>query len=111
MIVLMNGNTITQQLVAVEGFSLEECFHKDIIKSAIDVPEVLSVGCVLQEDGSWVDAEGVVVEMPVVEEPVVEAVEEPAAEEPVAEEAAEEPAAEEPVVEEAAEEAAEEPVE
>lgn len=104
MIVLMNGNTITQQLVAVEGFSLEECFHKDIIKSAIDVPEVLSVGCVLQEDGSWVDAEGVVVEMPVVEEPVVEAVEEPA-------EAVEEPAAEEPVVEEAAEEAAEEPVE
>lgn len=98
----MNGNTITQQLVAVEGFSLGECFHKDIIKSAIDVPEVLSVGCVLQEDGSWVDAEGVAVEIPVVEDPVVEAAEEPA-EEPVVEEAAEEPAAEEPSAEEPAE--------
>ena len=106
MIVLMNGNTITQQLVAVEGFSLEECFHKDIIKSAIDVPEVLSVGCVRQEDGSWVDAEGVVVEIPVVEDPVVEAAEEPA-EEPVVEEAAEEPAAEEAAEEPAAEEPAE----
>ena len=104
MIVLMNENTIAQELVAVEGFSLEECFHKDIIKSAIDVPEFLSVGCVQQEDGSWVDAEGVVVEIPIVEEPVVEPAEEPA-EEPVAEEAAEE-AAEEP-----AEEAAEEPAE
>ena len=81
----MNGNTISQELVAVEGFSLKECFHKDIINSAIDVPEVLSVGCVLQEDGSWVDAEGVAVEMPVVEEPVVEEVaEEPAVEEPAA---------------------------
>ena len=88
--VLMNGNTISQELVAVEGFSLKECFHKDIINSAIDVPEVLSVGCVLQEDGSWVDAEGVAVEMPVVEEPVVEEVaEEPAVEEPAAEESAE----------------------
>jgi len=92
--VLMNGNTISQELVAVEGFSLKECFHKDIINSAIDVSEVLSVGCVLQEDGSWVDAEGVAVEMPVVEEPVVEAAEEPAEEpaEEAAEEAAEEPA-------------------
>lgn len=96
MIVLMNGNTIAQELVAVEGFSLNECFHKDIIKSAIGVSEVLSVGCVLQEDGSWVDAEGVPVEIPVADEPAEEPAEEPAAEEPVAEEAAEEPAAEEP---------------
>ena len=105
--VLMNGNTIAQELVVVEGFSLAECFHKDIIQSAIDVPEVLSVGCVRQEDGSWVDAEGVAVEIPVVEEPVVEAAEEPA-EVPV-ESPAEAPA-EEPV-EASAEEPAEAPVE
>jgi hypothetical protein len=103
MIVLMNGNTIAQQLVAVEQFSLEECFHKDIMKSAIDVPEVLSVGCVRQEDGSWLDAEGVAVEIPVVEEPVVEAEEAP-------EEAPAEAPAEAPV-EAPAEEPAEEPAE
>ena len=97
MIVLMNENTIAQELVAVEGFSLEECFHKDIIKSAIEVPDYVSSGCTLQDDGTWFDAEGVLIEASVIAE------EEPVVEEEVVEEVAEEPAAEEPAAEEPAE--------
>ena len=80
--------------------------HKDVlIKSAIEVPDYVSSGCTLQDDGTWFDAEGVLIEASVIAE------EEPVVEEAVVEEVAEEPAAEELVVEEAAEEAAEEPAE
>ncbi len=93
---IFNENTVAQILTPVDGFDLEDCFHKDVLKSAIEVPDYVSSGCTLQDDGTWFDAEGVLIEAsviaeeePVVEEAVVEAVEEPAVkneEEEVAEE-------------------------
>lgn len=93
---IFNENTVAQILTPIDGFDLEDCFHKDVLKSAIEVPDYVSSGCTLQDDGTWFDAEGVLIEAsviaeeePVVEEPVVEAVEEPAVkneEEEVAEE-------------------------
>ena len=96
---IFNENTVAQILTPVDGFDLEDCFHKDVLKSAIEVPDYVSSGCTIQDDGTWFDAEGVLIEAsviaeeePVVEEAVIEEVEEPvveAAEEPVAEEPAE----------------------
>ena len=93
---IFNENTVAQILTPIDGFDLQDCFHKDVLKSAIEVPDYVSSGCTLQDDGTWFDAEGVLIEAsviaeeePVVEEPVVEAVEEPAVkneEEEVAEE-------------------------
>ena len=102
---IFNENTVAQILTPINGFDLEDCFHKDVLISAIEVPDYVSSGCTLQDDGTWFDAEGVLIEASVIaeEEPVVEE----AAVEEVAEEPAQEPAAEEPVVEEAAEEPAE----
>ena len=101
---ILNENKVVQILTPINGFDLEDCFHKDLLKSAIEVPDYVSSGCTLQDDGTWLDAEGVLIEASVVEEPVVEEPAEAPAEEP-AEEPAEQPA------EEPAEAPAEEPAE
>jgi 2-oxoglutarate dehydrogenase E2 component (dihydrolipoamide succinyltransferase) len=99
MIVRMEGNTIAEIYTAVEGFELEECFHPDVLRTAVEVEDYLSVGCAVQEDGSWLDAEGEVIPESVPVEPVEE--EAPAEEAPAEEAPAEEAPAEEAPAEEA----------
>ena len=99
---IFNGNKVAQILTPINGFELEDCFHKDILIKAIDVPDYVSAGCEIQDDLTWLDAEGVLIpesvkveEAPLVEDVVEEA---PLAEEPVPEPLAEDPVTEEPVV-------------
>lgn len=40
-------NQIIDILKPVEGFSLEECFHSDLLDSAVTVPDHLDVGWIL----------------------------------------------------------------
>lgn len=94
---IFNENTVDQILTPVDGFDLKDCFHKDVLKTAADVPDYVSVGCVLQDDGTWLDAQGVLIEASV-------QAEEPAVEEIIEETVVEEPVVEEPVVEEPVEE-------
>lgn len=102
---IFNGNKVTQILTPINGFELEDCFHKDILIKAIDVPDYVSAGCEIQDDLTWLDAEGVLIPESVEAE---EAPAEEPAEAPV-EAAAEEPA--EAPIEEPAEAAPEAPVE
>jgi hypothetical protein len=65
------NNVIVEILVPVRGFSIEDCFHSDILRQCVDTPDDAQVGWVLQEDGSYQDAEGnVVYTPPVISEPV-----------------------------------------
>ena len=99
---IFNGKKVTQILTPINGFELEDCFHKDILIKAIDVPDYVSAGCEIQDDLTWLDAEGVLIpeSVKVEEAPIVEdAVEEtPVDEEPAPEPVAADPVVEEPVV-------------
>jgi hypothetical protein len=89
-------NVIVEILQPVVGFKIEDCFHPDLLSRCIDTPDGAVVGWILQEDGTYQDAEGNTVYTP----PVV--IEPEAAEEPAVEEAVETPVetTEEPLPEE-----------
>ena len=75
-------NIIVEILQPIPGFKIEDCFHSGLLVQCVDTPDGGQVGWILQEDGSYKDAEGnVVYTPPVVIEP--EVIEEPAVEEAV----------------------------
>lgn len=71
------NNVIVEILVPFGGFKIEDCFHADLLNQCVDTPEGAEVGWVLQEDGSYQDAEGNVVYTPPAEPEVIEPVIEP----------------------------------
>ena len=100
MLARLLNNTVVEIYRAIDGFSLSDCYHPDILASAESVPDYVTVGSTLA-DGAWYDTEGnafiEIEEEPPIEEPVSET---PVTEELAPEAAAEEPVAEEPVAEE-----------
>ena len=60
-------------LSAVPGFSVEQCFHPDIIAASVDAPDDVELGWVYNEDGTFSPPEA----------PVAEPVEDAAPEAPV----------------------------
>jgi hypothetical protein len=70
---------VIEILTAIEGFTIDQCFHPDIIAQCVDVTEGMKVGDVYPAV-----VEEVVVETPVVETPVVETPVETLAETPPA---------------------------
>ncbi len=71
------NQTVVEILNAVPGFSVEQCFHPDIIAASVETPITVEPGWTIEEDGTIKDAEGVVQYTPPqpeapVEEPVVE---------------------------------------
>lgn len=59
------NDTVVEILTPVNGHSIEQCFHPDILAQCIDVTDGIQVGWVRQEDGSF--AAPVVEETPVTE--------------------------------------------
>jgi hypothetical protein len=47
------NNTVVEILTSVNGHSIEQCFHPDILAMCIDVTDGMQVGWVRQEDGSF----------------------------------------------------------
>lgn len=89
MLARMENDIITEVLTPIDGFKVEQCFHKDLIAMCVEVPDHVKVGWSLV-DGEWQAPVEEVIEELAVEEPVIE--------EPVTEETiAEEPVVEEPV--------------
>jgi hypothetical protein len=61
-------NVIVEILLPVGSFKIEDCFHADLLRQCVDTPEGAVVGWILQEDGTYKDAEGNVVYTPPVED-------------------------------------------
>lgn len=77
------NQTVVEILNAVPGFSVEQCFHPDIIAASVETPITVEQGWTIEEDGTIKDAEGVVQYTPSQPEaPVAEPVEDAAPEEP-----------------------------
>ena len=72
------NNAINEFLQPVPGFSVDQCFHPDILAQCISAPQEAEIGWVWQGDGTFKDAEGNVVYTPP-PEPVVEPPVEPPA--------------------------------
>lgn len=72
------NRTVVEILNAVPGFTVEQCFHPDIIAASVETPVDVQQGWVIEEDGTIKDAEGVVQYTP----PQPEAQPEAPAEEP-----------------------------
>lgn len=71
------NQTVVEILNAVPGFSVEQCFHPDIIAASVETPITVEPGWTIEEDGTIKDAEGVVQYTPPqpeapVEEPVAD---------------------------------------
>lgn len=49
---IQNG-TVVELLVAPEGFSIQQCFHPDVLAGGEFVPNDVQHGWVKQEDGSF----------------------------------------------------------
>jgi hypothetical protein len=47
-------NTIVEIITPIPGFSLEQCFHPDILAACIDIPEGASVGWQKNDQDEWV---------------------------------------------------------
>lgn len=75
------NRTVVEILNAVPGFSIEQCFHPDILAASINTPIDVETGWTIEEDGTIKDAEGSVQYAP----PQPEAPVESPTEEPVAE--------------------------
>jgi hypothetical protein len=73
------NRTVVEILNAVPGFSIEQCFHPDILATSAQTPIDVQLGWTVEEDGTIKDAEGVVQYTPPVVEP--ESTEETLAEE------------------------------
>lgn len=76
MLARIENNVVSEILTPRDGFTVAQCFHKDLIAQCVEIPDHVQGGWVLV-DGEWQE--------PVVEE-VVE--EEAATADPVAEEPA-----------------------
>ncbi len=77
------NQTVVEILNAVPGFSVEQCFHPNIITASVETPITVEPGWTIEEDGTIKDAEGVVqYTPPQPEAPVAEPVEDAAPEEP-----------------------------
>ena len=50
-IVRVQNNVVVEIMVPVKGFTLEECFHPDIIAMCETVDDTVELGWVRQEDG------------------------------------------------------------
>jgi hypothetical protein len=61
------NQTVVEILNAVPGFSVEQCFHPDIIAASVDAPDEVQPGWTYNEDGTFTPPE------PPVAEPTVEA--------------------------------------
>ncbi len=48
----LTNNQVTEILVAIDGFTIEQCFHPDILKDAVPVPSQVEHGWTLI-DGTW----------------------------------------------------------
>lgn len=81
------NQTVVEILNAVPGFSVEQCFHPDIIAASVETPISVEPGWTVEDDGTIKDAEGAVQYTPPQPEAPVEAT----AEETVAEAAPEVP--------------------
>lgn len=49
----IHDKTIVEILQPVPGFSMEQCFHKDLLASCVQVSSDVQVGWVQQEDGTF----------------------------------------------------------
>ena len=77
------NQTVVEILNTVPGFSVEQCFHPDIIAASIVAPISVEHGWTFEEDGTIKDAEGVVqYTPPPPETPIAEPAVEAAPEEP-----------------------------
>lgn len=54
-IVRVQNNVVVEIMVPVERFTLEECFHPNIIAMCETVDDTVELGWVRQEDGTFVD--------------------------------------------------------
>lgn len=63
---IING-IVGEILTPIDGFSIEDCFHPQLIAMCVDVADEVQVGWVQQEDGSFAAP---VVVAPVEEAPV-----------------------------------------
>lgn len=61
------NQTVVEILNAVPGFSVEQCFHPDIIAASVDAPDEVQPGWMHNEDGTFTPPAAPV------EEPVAEA--------------------------------------
>ena len=66
------NQTVVEILNAVPGFSVEQCFHPDIIAASVEAPDDVETGWLYGEDGTFTPPEL----------PVAEPVEDAAPEEP-----------------------------
>lgn len=63
------NRTVAEILNAVPGFTVEQCFHPDIIAASVVAPIAVEPGWVIEEDGTIKDAEGAVQYTPPEPEP------------------------------------------
>ena len=89
------NQTVVEILNAVPGFSVEQCFHPQIIAASVETPITVEPGWIIEEDGTIKDAEGAVQYAPPQPEAPVEAPIEDAAPDAPADEAAPEAPADE----------------
>ena len=68
----IHGKTVVEILQPVPGYTLEQCYHRDLLALCIKVSEEVRPGWVQQEDGTFAPSEA----------PVAEPVEDAAPEEP-----------------------------
>lgn len=74
----IHNDVVIEILTPVSGFTVEECFHRDLLDACAQVDSDVQVGWLRQEDGTFTPpqpetpaAESVIEEAPA--EPVVEA--------------------------------------
>ena len=65
----IHGKTVVEILQPIPGYTLEQCYHRDLLASCIGVSEEVRPGWVQQEDGTFAPPQP----EPPVAEPTVEA--------------------------------------
>lgn len=73
----VENNVVVEIIRSIPGFTIEQCFHPDVIAASVAAPIDVEIGWVFGDDGTIKDTEGIV------KYPFPEAIEEPA---PVVEE-------------------------
>jgi hypothetical protein len=51
----IQNNAVAEILVLVEGFTLDQCFHPNILAQCQEVEDSVQAGWVRQEDGSFAE--------------------------------------------------------
>lgn len=51
----IQGNAVVEIIKPVDGFSIQQCFHPDLLKNIFYCPDDVQAGWVRQEDGTFVD--------------------------------------------------------